>query len=82
MSVEKRRIYKYEFNEILKHIPEISQKEREYLNEAFANDLVDGLTEWELRQKIEKLKFGENDPINKWDAEKVKAKMLEKMGRG
>jgi len=82
MSAEKRRIYKYEFNEILKHIPEISQKEREYLNEAFANDLVDGLTEWELRQKIEKLKFGENDPINKWDAEKVKAKMLEKMGRG
>lgn len=60
-------------------IPEISQKEREYLNEVFANDLVDGLTEYELTQRIMHLKYDTKDPINQWDAEKVKLKLLEKM---
>jgi len=60
-------------------IPEISQKEREYLNQIFANDLIDGLTEFELTQKIRHLKFNTKDPINQWDAEKVKSKLLEKM---
>ena len=74
-----KRIYKQEFNKILKYTPGISPKEREYLNKVFASDLVDGLTEWELKQRINHLKFDTKDPINQWDAEKVKSQLLKKM---
>jgi len=76
-----KRINKYEFNEILKYIPEISHEERDYLNKVFANDLVDGLTEFELRQKIQHLKFDTKDPIDSFEAEKIKNKILERMGK-
>ena len=76
---ENKRIYKVEFNEILRMMPEISQKERECLNQVFASDLIDGLTEWELNQRIRSLKFDQKDPINHWDAEKVKIALLSKM---
>jgi hypothetical protein len=75
----KKRIYKAEFNEILKYTEGISQQEREYLNKAFAGDLLDGLTEWELTQKIQKLKFDTEDPIDQWDSERVKQKILKAM---
>jgi len=75
----KKIIYKHEFNEILRCIPEISQEEREFLNKAFANDLVDGLTEGELKQRINSLKFDTSDIIDSFEAEKVKSKLLEKM---
>lgn len=78
---EKRRIYREEFNRILLSIIEISPAEREFLKEAFSGDLVDGLTEWELKQKIQSLKFNQDDPINQWDAEKVRSKLLEKMSK-
>jgi len=74
-----KRIYKAEFNEILKYTEGISQQEREYLNKAFAGDLLDGLTEWELTQKIQKLKFDTEDPIDQWDSERVKQKILKAM---
>ncbi len=76
-----KRIYKFEFNEILRKIAEISQAERKYLNQFFANDLVDGLTEWEIRQKVQHLKFDEKDSVNRWDAEKVKTKLLKHIGK-
>jgi hypothetical protein len=76
---DKKRIYKYEFNEILKYIPEISKEEREYLNAIFAHDLLDGLTKWEIKEKIKHLKFDTNDPIDPQEAEKVKSKLLEKI---
>ena len=66
---------------MLRMIPEISEKEREYLNEVFSGDLVDGLTEWELKQRIGHLKFDTKDPINQLDAEKVKKVLIEKMGK-
>jgi len=76
-----KRIYKYDFNQLLMYIPEISPKEREYLVQFFANDLVDGLTEFELRKKIEKLKFDQKDQIDTWEAEKVKQKVLDALGK-
>jgi len=81
MVFEKKRIYRYEFNKILKTIPEISREEREYLNRVFSNELVDGLTEFELRQKIQKLKANTTDSIDGFEAEKVKRKLLEALGK-
>jgi len=74
-----KRIYKAEFNEILKYTEGISQQEREYLNKVFAGDLIDGLTEWELTQRIQRLKVDTKDPIDQWDSERVKQKILKAM---
>lgn len=77
--MEKKRIYKYEFNEILKKISDISVEERGFLNKVFANDLIDGLTEFELKEKIARLKVDTKDQIDRWEAEKIKNKLLEAM---
>ena len=79
MFEDKKRIYKYEFNEILRRITDISQKEREYLNKIFVNDLIDGLTEFELRDKINKLYYNQKDILDQWELEKVKRKILEQL---
>ncbi len=76
-----KRIFRNEFNNILKYIPNISEQERMFLLSVFENDLVDGLTEFELKQKIERLKFNEKDPIDREEAETVKKKLLEAMER-
>ncbi len=77
----KKRIYKYEFNDILHNLADISQKEREYLNQIFASDLIDGLTEFELREKINKLSYNQGDVLDQWELEEVKRKILEKFGK-
>jgi hypothetical protein len=51
------RIYKQEFNELLHQISSLSEKERAHLNQVFASDLVDGLDPYELKQRIDGLKF-------------------------
>ncbi len=79
--MEKRRIHKYEFNEILKYVPDISPEERAYLNQAFAGELLDGLTEWELKDKISKLKYNQEDNMDQWELEKIKKKLLEAMNK-
>jgi len=78
---ENKRIYRYEFNKILQSLSNISQKEREYLNQVFSNDLVDGLTEFELREKINKLSHNQKDVLDKWEIGDVKRKILEKMAK-
>ncbi len=75
-----KRIYRYDFNETLKKTPDISPKEREYLNRVFSRDLIDGLTPWELKQKINQLGFNKGDELDQWELENVKKKILEKIG--
>ena len=79
--VPKKRINKYELNENLKKIPDISPKEREYLNKSFSKDLPDGLTEFELRERVKKLSNDKKDDIDQWELEKVKKKILENFGK-
>jgi len=73
------RIYRYEFNEILKKIPDISTEERAYLNQVFQKDLIDGLTEFDLRQKINSLSYNQEDQLDRWELESVKKKILERL---
>ena len=81
MFEDKKRIYKYEFDTILRNIMDISPEERKYLNQIFVNDLIDGLTEFELKEKINKLRYNQKDILDQWELEKVKKKILEKFGK-
>jgi len=75
----KKRINRFEFNEILRNLPNVSQKEREYLNKAFSQELLDGIDEWELKNKISKLYYNQTDGINQAELEQIKRKILEKI---
>ena len=77
----KKRIDKHEFNKILHKISDISDKERSYLHQVFGNDLSGGLTEFELKEKINKLQSNEGDMLDRWELEKVKRNILEKFGK-
>jgi hypothetical protein len=81
MFQEKKRIYRAEFEELLRFVPDISPEEKKYLNQVFARDLIDGLTEFEIRRKIEGLKFDYKDQIDQWEAERVKQKLLSVLGK-
>lgn len=73
---ESEKVYKKEFNEALRQLPNISNEERQYLNEVFAEDLENGLTEYELKQRIEKLRKDYNDILESEEVEQVKKKLL------
>lgn len=82
MAIEpKKRINSQEFAMILYNIPDFSEKDKAYLKKAFEFYLEDGLTEWELRDKIGKLSFNENDGIDKFELEKLKNKVLAALGK-
>lgn len=73
---ESDKIYKREFNDILRKLSDISVEERKYLNEAFASDLKDGLTRYELKQRTERLSRNYNDPLEPEEVKQVKNKLL------
>lgn len=73
---ESEKVYSKEFNEALRQLPDISMEERKYLNEVFENDLKDGLTGYELKQRIEKLRHNYNDVLEPEEVEQVRKKLL------
>jgi len=73
-------INRYEFNKILKTIPNISPKERGYLNRVFNKDLIRGLSAFELKQKISQLRFNKEDELDQWELKAVKGKLLKRIG--
>lgn len=75
-----KKIYPKEFRGALKKIPELSPKERAYAEEAFQKSLKDGLSMFELRREIEKLRHNSNDPLEPYEVEKIKQKLMEKLG--
>jgi len=75
-----KRIYRKEFNQALSKIPAISKQERDYLNEVFKTDLSDGLTSYELKQRIAKLERNSEDILDYNEVEQVKKKLIEKLG--
>lgn len=79
--MNKKRINRYELNEVLRNMPNISQKEREYLTKAFSQELLDGIDEWELKNKISKLYYNQTDGITPAELEQIKRKILGKLGK-
>ena len=63
--IKKDRIYKYEFDKIVKRTLGISSKERAYLDEAFAGNLVGGLTIAGLRYKVGELYYSKENIVSR-----------------
>ena len=71
-----KKIYRREFNQALGKISSLSSKERKYLNEVFKSDLSDGLSEYEVKQRIAKLRYNTTDSLDSYEIEQVKKKLL------
>ena len=75
-SSSSKKIYRKDFNKALRSISSISSEERKYLNEVFKSDLSDGLSEYELKSRISKLRYNTNDILDSYEVEQVKRKLL------
>lgn len=62
-------------------MPNISQKERDYLNRVFSKELMGGLSSLELRQKINQLYYNQKDELDRGELESLRKKLLGKMGK-
>jgi hypothetical protein len=71
-----KKISRNDFNKALRSLSSISDKERKYLNEVFKSDLSDGLSAYELKSRLEKLRHNTNDPIDSGEVEQIKRKLL------
>lgn len=71
-----KKIYRREFNQALGKISNLSSEEKKYLNEVFKSDLSDGLSEYELKQRIAKLRYNTTDSLDSYEIEQVKKKLL------
>ena len=73
-----KRISSFKLNKTLRKMPNISRKEREYLNKTLKNELKGGLTLFELKKEGKKLQYNPKDIITPRDARSVRQKLLEK----
>ena len=70
-----KKISRADFEEALRNIPELSEKERAYIEGVFQDSLRDGLTKDELRREISRLRHNPNDPLDSFEIEKIKKKL-------
>jgi len=71
-----KRIYRKEFEQALRSLPNISHEEMEYLEGVFADALKDGITEAELKKEILELKHNTSDNLDAAEVESVKRKLF------
>jgi len=72
-----KKIYRRDFEKFLRDIPELSDTERSYIEGVFQGSLKDGLTEYELKKEIERLRNNPNDEIDSFEIGKIKKKLNE-----
>jgi len=58
-----KMIYRDKFREIVRNISELSDKERAYVENAFKNDLQEGLYKFEIKKRCRKLAHKTGDPL-------------------
>jgi len=73
---ENRKIYRKEFEQALRSLPNISHEEMEYLEGVFADALKDGITETELKKEILELEHNTSDNLDAVEVESVKRKLF------
>jgi len=71
-----KRIYRKEFEQAITVLPNISDKEREYLRGVFSSVLKDGITEIELKKVILGLQHNASDNLDSIEVESVKRKLF------
>ncbi len=74
-----KKITKDDFKDFLREIPELSNKEREYIIGVFSDSLKNGLTKGELEKEIRQLKKNSDDIIESSEIEKIKERMMEEL---
>ncbi len=67
-----KKIKRDEFKKTLKDIPQLSQKERAYVEGIFRNPSKKGLTKREIEKEINQLRRDTDDPISSHEASKLK----------
>ena len=71
-----KKIYRRDFENALRKIPELSDKERAYVSGVFQDSLRDGLSKDELKKEISRLRHNSNDPLDSFEVEKIKKKLM------
>ena len=77
LGVSSKKIYRDKFRKALRKISELSDKERAYVEEAFKDELKDGLSKFELKERCYKLKHKTGDLLESSEVRKIKEKLLE-----
>ncbi len=70
-----KKISRADFEKALRNIPELSEKERVYVERVFQDSLRDGLSKDELRREISRLRHNPNDPLDSFEVEKIRKKL-------
>ena len=73
---ESKKIYREEFESAIKSLPNIDDREREYLRGVFSGVLKDGITQKELIRKIKLLERNKRDILDAREVESVKRKLF------
>ena len=71
-----KKIYRDDFDKALRQIPELSDKERAYVKDVFQSALKGGLSKFELKKEIGRLRYKPNDPLDSFEVEKIKQKLM------
>jgi hypothetical protein len=74
---DSKKIYRKDFQKTLKSIPKLSPKEKEYVKSVFDKSLRGGLSEYEVKKEISRLKHNSNDPLSRFEVKKLKKKLGE-----
>jgi hypothetical protein len=76
-----KRIGKNEFNKILDQALPYGAKEKEFLKKSFEPDLSGGLTEAQLKSRLQKMKYDTKDPVSGFEADRLKSKFSGKFSK-
>ena len=74
-----KKIYRKDFDKLIRSISELSKTERSYIEGIFQDSLRDGLTKGELKREISRLKNNSSDDIDSYEIEKIKNKLIGKL---
>jgi len=79
LSPTSKKIYRDEFEKVLRGIPDLSDEERHYASGVFQDSLKGGLTKEELKREILRLRHNPTDPLDYSEVEKIKQKLTEQL---
>jgi len=70
-----KKISRADFEKALRNIPELSEKERAYVKGVFQDSLKNGLSKYEIKKEISRLRHNPNDPLDSFEVGKIKKKL-------
>ena len=72
-----KKIYREDFKKSIRDIPDLSEKEQTYVKGVFQKSLKGGLTKYEVKREIDRLKHKSKDPLTRREVGKLKEKLEE-----